>query len=529
MNDCNILNLTSEYEEYLHDESREIGSADSISFPLSEVQLQNVIKRVYDKGDSITVQGSRTGITGGAVPLEHHVINLSKMDRILGLKRDEKSGIFLLKVQPGAILSSVNNALLKKDIDVSDWSKEQQKAFEDFCKEERMFFSPDPTEKTASIGGMVSCNASGARSFCYGPTRGHIHSIKVILSDSSVLHLERGVHKADGLKFSIETGLGRTIEGSLPLYKMPQVKNASGYFTGKDIDLVDLFIGSEGTLGIICEIEIELIKFPPSIWGILAFFSCDEQAVEFSEVLKREMKPNNGLYDSKLVAIEYFNSHSINLLRIQKRNPAFSKIPAIPDNLNTAVYFEFHGSNDDYVCDRVMEASRIIKECGGNDSSAWVASNERELDRLYFLRHAVPEAINLFIDSKRKNDPKISKLSTDMAVPDGKLKEVLNYYNETLEENKLNSVMFGHIGDNHVHVNILPGSVKDYETGKALYNEWGKKIVELGGTVSAEHGIGKIKKELLKIMYGESGIKEMKLIKKAFDPKGLLNKGNLFD
>ena len=529
MNDCNILNMSSEYEEYLHDESREKGSAHSIAFPVSEIQLRNVLRRIYEKVEPVTVQGSRTGITGGAVPWGHHIINLSKMDRIIGLRRDENSNNYLLKVQPGAVLSNVNNSLSKKNIDIQGWSKEQLKDFDAFCKEERMFFSPDPTETTASIGGMVSCNASGARSFYYGPTREHVYSVKVILSDSSSFYLERGIHKAEGLKFSIETDTGRTVEGRLPVYKMPKVKNASGYFTGKDIDLVDLFIGSEGTLGIISEIELKLNKFPLSIWGILAFFSCDEQAIEFSEELRREMKPNNKKYDAKLAAIEYFNSHSINLLRIQKRNPAFSKIPDIPDNLNTAVYFEIHGSNDDYVCDRVMEASQIIKKCGGNDSSAWVASNERELERFYFLRHAVPEAINLYIDEKRRIEPEILKLSTDMAVPNGKLKEVLNYYSETLEENKLNSVMFGHIGDNHVHVNILPGSVKEYEKGKTLYKEWGKKIVEVGGTVSAEHGIGKIKKELLEIMYGEAGIKEMKLIKKAFDPKGLLNKGNLFD
>jgi D-lactate dehydrogenase (cytochrome) len=116
-----------------------------------------------------------------------------------------------------------------------------------------------------------------------------------------------------------------------------------------------------------------------------------------------------------------------------------------------------------------------------------------------------------------------------MAVPDSNLEEVMDLYNKALKEHTLEFVIFGHIGNNHVHVNILPNSMAEYNKGKELYTTWAEKVVKMGGTVSAEHGIGKLKIVMLKKMMGENGIQEMKNLKNLFDPENRLNKGNLFE
>ena len=140
----------------------------------------------------------------------------------------------------------------------------------------------------------------------------------------------------------------------------------------------------------------------------------------------------------------------------------------------------------------------------------------------------MPEAVNLLIDERKRSNAELTKLGTDMSVPDEHLEAVIAMYNAGLRENGLESVIFGHIGNNHVHVNILPNSIEEYDRGKSLYLTWARQIVELGGSVSAEHGIGKIKVAFLKLMYGEEGIAQMRALKRLFDPEMALNVGNLF-
>jgi len=165
---------------------------------------------------------------------------------------------------------------------------------------------------------------------------------------------------------------------------------------------------------------------------------------------------------------------------------------------------------------------------GGDEDATWLAGDARELEKLKAFRHAVPEAVNLLIDERRRKEPSLTKLGTDLAVPDASLEDVLRLYRATLADTSLEYVMFGHIGDNHVHVNIIPNSAAEYELGRELYGEWARAVMRMGGTVSAEHGIGKLKKSLLRQMYGEEGIREMMRVKQAFDPADLLNRGNLF-
>ncbi len=498
----------AEFEEYLRDESRKTGEAGFISFPRNEEEVREAIKSAADTNSEITIQGARTGITAGAVPYGGYILNLSRMNHIKDLRYDGERREHFLTVEPGVILSEIRK----------------------FLADRPCFFPPDPTETSASIGGMVSCNASGACSYLYGPTRNYIEALRILLPDGSGMHLQRGKQKASGRLFRLWTDTGRSVEGELPGYRMPDVKNASGYFTGDGMDLVDLFIGAEGTLGVVTEIELRLPEKPGTIWGVMAFFPSEEVAVKFVRSLRGEFAEDKDKPErSKPAAIEYFNRDALELLRrMKKENPAFSEIPDMPADFHTAIYFEYHGDDEDSVGEMVMAAVEHLEACGGSDETSWIAMNPHELERLKYFRHAVPEAVNLEIDSRRKSNPGLSKLGTDMAVPDSELENILRIYSRSLAGAGLDSVMFGHIGNNHIHVNILPNSMEDYDKGKRLYSEWASEVIRKGGTISAEHGVGKIKTELLAEMYGKDSMEQMRSVKRLFDPGNIVNRGNVF-
>ncbi len=516
-----IQRFSEEYEDYLKDESRMIGEADSISFPKTEESLRAILFELKNHQSKITVQGARTGITGGAIPKGGHVLNLSRMNKVKGFRYDPKSKNYFLTVQPGVLLSELRQMISDKDFDTEDWSKESLATLKRFRKDQEYFFPPDPTEASASIGGMVSNNASGARTFRYGPTRNYIEGLRIFLADGDSFLLRRGENKANGRTFVIQTDQGRILSGEIPSYAMPDVKNASGYYAKKNMDLVDLFIGSEGTLGIITEVEIKLIPKPAFFCGMTVFAPNEDIALHFiCRIRECAFRP---------AAIEYFNADALVLLKEQKRkNAAFSTLLEMPFDSREAVYVEYHGEEEE-VIQGILQAGEIFVSCGGNEADTWLALNSQGMEQLHFFRHAVPEAVNLTIDERRRKEAGLTKLGTDMAVPDAMLEDVMHLYRTTLRETGVESVIFGHIGNNHVHVNILPRNMEDYIKGKALYGKWAEAVLKMGGTVSAEHGIGKMKISLLKKMIGEKGIEEMKGIKRTFDPEWRLNIGNLFE
>jgi D-lactate dehydrogenase (cytochrome) len=516
-------NVASEYPDYLRDESRKKGTAETISFPLTEADIRHVLATAHGGGVEVTTQGGRTGITGGAVPSGGHILNLSRMKRIVGMRYDAEGNAFFVSIEPGLALSELREALRTRVFDTAGWSPSSLAALQRFQAAPAHFFPPDPTETSASLGGMVACNASGACTFHYGPTRAYVESLRVVLADGAVLALRRGAPRVQGGTFEVKTADGgRALRGRTPSYTMPGVKNAAGFFARSEMDLLDLFVGSEGTLGIFSEIELRLLPLPACRWGVLVFFPADAAAIRFVKTVRGQP------VGRKPVAVEFFDAHALNLLRRQKAsNPAFAEIPGMPADFHTAVYVEYHGE-DDTVMRAVEVMGTLVGEAGGNEDATWVADADAELERLKFFRHSVPESVNLLIDERRKVEPGLTKLGTDMAVPDSRLDAVLAMYREGLARTGLEHVIFGHIGNNHLHVNIIPRSLREYDIGKDLYLEWARRVVAMGGTVSAEHGIGKFKVALLREMYGEKGVHEMREVKRVFDPEGKLNPGNLF-
>ena len=463
------------------------------------------------------MQGARTGIAGGAVPLGGHVMSLSRMNRILGMRED--GGEFILGVQPGVLLQEVDGFLASPDTAPGP---------------HRLFLPPDPTERSASLGGMAATNASGARSYRYGAMRRWIRSLRVVLPDGSTLVLRRGPAdgsgggpRAHGRSFRLETGSGRVIEGELPGYRMPSVKNAAGYHAQDDMELIDLFVGSEGTLGVITEIEVALEREPAAIWGIVAFLPDDGSVVRFVDAVRGDRGERGR---GPLAAVEYFDGRALQFLERQRRTvDAFASLPPLGDRAGSAVYLEYHGGDESAVEEAVGRMGDALTRFGGRDDDTWLATRPAEVARLRDFRHALPEAVNLAIDERRRIDPSLAKLGTDMAVPDPQLGPILSRYDEDLGAAGLAHVKFGHIGDSHVHVNIIPESRGDYDAGRELYRHWAETVVRLGGTISAEHGVGKLKRELLATMYGDAGIGGMREVKRCFDPGYLLGRGTMFD
>lgn len=512
-------------KDLLSDESRSEGKAEAVYQPENRAELGEIISECHSAKIPVTISSGLTGIAAAAVPSGGAVINFKKMNKISGIyKYKNSSGDFCVRCEPGVVLGDLREALHKKSFELADeWDDADKADLEAFKQAKEMIFPVDPTEWSACIGGMVACNASGARSFYYGATRGYVDYIKGILVDGREFCIKRGEVKAVDGEFSFPLAGGDVLKGKVPDYKMPEVKNAAGYFAAPDMDMIDILIGDEGTLAIFTEIGLRLVEKPDQITGIICFTKSEEDALGMVHFLRDSGEV------SKPLAIEFFDHLALDLLRERREELESSdEIPELPEHFHTALYVEFAGNEDD-VDEAVMALAEKLEVLGVDEDATWVATEAHEHERLKTFRHAIPETVNSYIGQIKRDFPHITKLGTDMAVPDKYLDEIITFYRSKLEEAGLKYVVFGHIGNNHVHVNIVPHNDDEYNLGKNIYKEFAEKAVSCGGTVSAEHGVGKLKKFLLPVMYGEGGVEKMKAVKKVFDADGLLNQGTLFD
>jgi D-lactate dehydrogenase (cytochrome) len=473
-----IRPLTDEYTEYLRDESRTTGHADSISFPQTEADVIAILKSIRGTGTQVTIQGARTGLAAAAVPGGGHVMNLSRMDTVTGCRADEK-GHFFLSVQPGVILSQLRKRIEGKKFDTSRWDEDSKAAYAALCRAGELFFPTDPTESSATIGGMVACNASGARSFFYGPMRRHVSGLRVVMTNGRTVALRRGECRADGRMLTLSTEQGDSFTVALPTFRMPKVKNAPVIILRTAwTPSISLSIGRH--TGRHHRGRVTLSPLPLSIWGVTCFFRQEADSIRYVNALRHKIPD--------VAAIEFFDGDALGILRRQKaENPAFSQLPALEDWMNTAIYVELHCADDASAAQRLFAIGEIFEQCGGNERESWVARNQADLDRLLFFRHAIPESVNMLIDQRKQKNPTITKLGTDMSVPDEQIFYIMEMYRHDLAEKELQSAIWGHVGDNHLHVNILPRDTEDYLKGKELYAQWAREVTRLGGAVSARN------------------------------------------
>ena len=511
--------IRGRYEEYLRDESRLIGRGESISFPTSLVEMKELASAFWGIGEPITVQGARTGVSGSAVPSGGHVLSMEKMNGLLGLI-DFGNG-FALEVEPGVRLAQIGEALSTRIFTTDNWTDEKKAVLERFKKAGRQVFPPDPTETNATIGGMFACNAQGINGYRYGNTSSHVRELDVLLVNGEQWNLPRGQYVFDKCGCSLPGGrrleTGPLADGSF--------LHHSGLGAYEGMDLVDLFAGSEGMLGIVTRLLLQLRPEAMEKWGVLFFFDHLENAVRF---VRQTMELEKKIPGASVSAIELFHQSSLRLIQNYKSKVTrLQEIPDLPPNAQGAIYIEIEGDSPQLLEEALMTLLEVFVQCGGRDDDTWAATGSDELGKFKLLRHAAPESVNARIDEIRLNQPTITKLGTDFSAPMDRLEETLVMYIDGLEQSGLEGAIFGHVGCNHLHVNLLPKDLEEYECSQKLILKWAEKIIALGGNIITEKGVGKTKRNLFLALSTPRQLEIARTIKIFFDPKGLLNPGNM--
>jgi FAD/FMN-containing dehydrogenase len=437
---------------YLEDASGYHGHAERVIVPADEAGVAETLREASAGGIAVTISGAGTGVTGGRVPFGGWVLSLEKLNR--------------LEVQPGFAIAGAGGLL--RDLHAAAARTGQ-------------FYPPDPTETSASVGGTIATNASGSRSFRFGATRRWIERLRVVFADGAVREFARG----------------EPVDFDVPAIPLPNVtKNTAGYLLRPGMDWIDLFAGSEGTLGVVVEARLRLLPAPNAVLAGVVFFPSDDRALDAVDEWR----------DARM--LEYMDVHSLELLR--------ARFPEIPAEARAALLVEQElESEDDPAVDRWLE--RIESACALAEAS-WFAISPADRERFRRFRHSLPELVN---DTCRRIGA--LKMHTDYAVPQARNREMLAYYRRRLEEEFPDRyVIFGHIGDAHVHVNVFSADAGE------LLTEFARRAVALGGTVSAEHGLGKRKAHLLALQYEPGHIEAMRAVKRRLDPRNILGRGTLF-
>jgi D-lactate dehydrogenase (cytochrome) len=503
-----------EIQSFLADSSHVSGGfAERVVFPETAEEVAEVLRDATRDQTPVTISGAGTGTVAGRVPFGGVVLATDKLNHIKQIVHDDHRGGHAV-AEAGVILGDFQRAV----------------------ESEGLLYPPDPTERGCFLGGNVATNASGARTFKYGPTRNYVERLKIALASGEVIDIRRAELFADATgKITIPLVSGKLIETKLPTYRMPQVrKHASGYYVTPGMDVLDLFIGSEGTLGVILEVEVKLLTKPEGLMSGVVFFKSEEELLEFvrearerslttrgSSPTLREGGQDRGTsptvregsaLDAR--ALEYFDVESLRFLR--------QKYETIPPEATGAIFFE-QETTSSTEGSLMTEWLSLLERHNALADESWFAINESDQAGLREFRHALPVLMNEWFAHHNQR-----KVSTDMSVPDQAFAGMLRFYEDSLRGGNLRYTIFGHIGDNHVHVNILPRDDDEAARAREIYRTFIRRAIDCGGTISAEHGIGKLKREYLRELYGDEHLREMAEMKRAFDPAGILGRGNIF-
>jgi FAD/FMN-containing dehydrogenase len=346
-----------------------------------------------------------------------------------------------------------------------------------------LLFAPDPTsEEEATIGGALACNASGARSLRYGTTRDHAIALRVALANGETIELRRA-----------------RLE-----------KNTVGYAMAQHP--IDWFIGSEGTLGVIVEAEFALLPLPESVIGLAIPFEGEADALAFVAAAResRDLSPR---------CLEYFDHGAVEIVRDAAGADDWN-----PGGTGSAlVYGEDAGSGDDSALERWVE---LAERHGARVADARVFQSEAELREARRLRHAVPACMNERGSSFRTDGGR--KVSTDWAVPYRSLHDAIVAARAAAGRQGIaQPVIYGHAGNGHPHENFIARDASELEAVERAVTETLGHVLAAGGTVAAEHGIGKLKRRWLPLQMSDLQVRAMRSLKRELDPLGILAPGNV--
>jgi FAD/FMN-containing dehydrogenase len=427
--------------------------------PGSADEVADSIRQAAAARSTVTPAGSQTSMTGSSITDRGVLMSLSGMNRIIEVDPERR----LARVEPGVRIGELNRAAAEHDL----------------------LFAPDPTsEEDATIGGAIACNASGARTFYYGPTRNHINAVRVVHADG-----ESSWYRRERLE-----------------------KNCVGYSMVQDP--VDWFIGSEGTLGVIVEAELSLVTRPLDPVGLAIPFRDLDAALGFVVAARETSK-------SRARCLELFDEGSLEIASSFAKREWHSSALAL-------VYLEDDAGstgNVDVVLENWLE---IAEECGAISEDIRVYHGATDLRDARRMRHSVPSMMNERGARYRSSGGR--KISTDWAVPYRKLGEALRESSLAIANHGAPPpITYGHAGNGHPHQNFIAEDAGALERIEAAVEETLKRVIALGGTVSAEHGLGKLKRRWIHLQLSARQMTVMRHLKQALDPDGILSPGNILD
>jgi D-lactate dehydrogenase (cytochrome) len=485
------------------------GRVEELFFPETEGEVAAILAR----GRPCLAVGAQSSLTGGATPRGETLISLARMNAI------EREGPARVRCGAGVILADLGRTL----------------------REVGGYYPPVPTYDGATVGGNVATNAAGAATFRHGTTRDWVEALTVVTAWGEVLDIQRGSCRADDEGFRIASPLRGEVRIPVPRARRVAVrKNSSGYFGAPGMDLIDLFVGAEGTLGVVTEVGLRIVTPRPAWFVALVATEDDSQAVALTRAL-REL--SEGPAPVAVSAIEYMDRACIELLlddgadrrlgvAIDRRAGALLLVQVeLPPDADAAGAFDAlaGGAGDRGPLARLVA---LLEDFALLDRTVPVLPGEdARRDAVFALREAVPEGVGRRIaEARRVSGEPVSKSGGDVVVPFERFGEALTRYRRILDEAGLRHATWGHISDGNVHPNIMARNQAEMDVARRAQVEIGKAAIELSGAPMSEHGVGRnpVKQQLLALFQGADGIASMRAVRRALDPDGLLAPGVLW-
>ena len=429
---------------------------DAVARPTSRDEVLELLKEAARDRTPVTAAGGQTSTTAASLTDSGLLLSLRHVGGIHDVDRISRS----VRVGPGELLGP-----LKRELAAEGW-----------------LLAPDPTsEEECTVGGAVACNASGARSLRYGAIRSHVRGLTVALMNGDVLELRRP---------SIE-------------------KNTVGYAPVHD--LVDWFVGSEGTLGVILEAELGLLPLPAWVIGLSIPFPSESDALSFVIAARESatLSPR---------CLEFLDSGAFAIARGAAQDPSWAI------DATALIYTELAGGDSD---EPPLDAwLGLASAHRASLDDIRVYEGESALRDARRLRHAVPATMHERAAPHRANGGR--RISTDWAVPYHRLGDALAASRRAVDSRGLaQPVTFGHAGNGHPHQNFIARDGAELERITDAVSETLRAVIGLGGTVAAEHGIGKIKSRWLPLQMSATQQAMMRAVKRELDPLNLLARGNI--
>jgi D-lactate dehydrogenase (cytochrome) len=489
---------------------------------LVEPRTERDLAKAVTEASQVLAIGAQSSLTGGATPRGETLVSTARLKSLCDLADGR------LRVGAGVTMAEIDAHLGRRGA----------------------LYPPLPTWHGATIGGAIATNAAGAATFKYGTTREWVEALTVVLASGDVVDVRRGEVTASSqgtLEFDVA---GARLTVPVPDYRMPAVpKVSAGYFARAGMDAIDLFIGSEGTLGVVTEATLRVLPARPAVCLVFVTLSDRQTALRFVGRLRAEAASawnSEGRVGVDVSAVEHMDRRSLAIVREEGADRRLGidldatasmglliAIDLPPRTTAKECYDAFGRPSNGGSATRAMLGlfADLLEEYGISDAVIAPPGERSAVEKLLALREAVPLGVNHRIGrAQRDVDARIQKTAADVIVPFDRFELMLSMFDEELEKRGLDGAVWGHISDGNVHPNVIPRSFADVESGREAVLAFGRAAIQLGGSPLAEHGVGRseTKQQLLRELYGDDGIEQMRAVKKALDPEGKLAPGVIF-